>query len=394
MDRQPGRIGGAQARPGNEPGHLADGRWVAYTVDTSNQIGLFVIPTSGGTPKVVFSDSGSTTPEYEYSYDWSSDSSKLAFGVSGDAHLVATFDVNTAQRGKSISFVEPADVAFVPGTEQVLALIGAGGEYGGIALLSINSLDGAVRQLVEIKDAFTSEIVASPTAVAAQTFTYSSVTLPAFLFTLQTLPVFSIDLASGARHSLGAGMTPVGWLADGHTLAGFAATCKKSACSFNAATINDLTGAKQVGAGLGAFSAKRIRLPRRHRHGKRRHGYAVRNNAMFPTAVAGDGASLLVEKYNVHARGRYALGRLYDDERAVYTIMSVPFSGAPPQTIGSGSLPRLEPVATATIRPWPATAPRSASGIAIPTGRWRCCAPKRRAARSTPRTWRCWPGWC
>ena len=325
---------------GTRPDISPDGRWVAYTVDTSNQIGLFVIPSGGGTPKVVFSDSGSTTPEYEYSYGWSSDSSKLAFGVSGDAHLVATFDVNTAQRGKSISFVEPADVAFVPGTEQVIALTGAGGEYGGIALLSVNSLDGTVRQFAEIKDAFTSEIVASPTAVAAQTFTFSSLTLPAFLFTLQKLPVFSIDLASGAQRSLGAGTTPVGWLADGHTLAGFAATCTKSACSFNAVRINDLTGAKQVGAGLGAYSAKRIRLPRRHRHGKRRHGYAVRNNVMFPTAVAGDGASLLVEKYNVHARGRYALGRLYDDyERAVYTIMSVPFSGGPPQTIGSGSYP-------------------------------------------------------
>jgi hypothetical protein len=314
---------------GEQPDISPDGRWVAYTVKTSTQYGLFVIPSGGGAVRVVFSDSGPSTPEYDYTFDWSTDSSKLAFGVSGDASLIATYDINTGQRGKSVGFVNPSDVGFVPGSYQIVVTIG-GEEYDTVAtrLLLMNSEDGSVRQLAELADTSADSVVLSPSSAALQADVDSSSSFGGPLSSAR-FPLKVVDMGTGGVRSLGVGIAPISWRADGHTLDGVASTCDKTTCTFEAVTIDSASGLSHPIIKLGAYSLKRIKQHRRH--GKARRRLVIRFDVLTPTAVASDGSALLAQLFRYKGRGSFRLERT--------PIERVPTSGAPPQVIAHGANP-------------------------------------------------------
>ena len=329
---------GARRLAGGElPDISPDGRWVAYVVTGRDKSKLFVIPSSGGARRLVHTIEEDPEFDGEFSFDWSSDSARLAFGAdSTESPLLATYDVMAGRRGPAVDFVRPRDVEFVPGSNQVAAIA----QHQGFnhQLLLMTSDDGSVRTLTEITDDLAGILVASAGAVAFHTFSLIDVLRNPFVVLGSSgFKLNATDIASGRTRTLGQAVRALDWRPDGRTLDVVRATCTPSRCDAGAGTLDADTGAvvQAIPTGWTSFNRHKVR-----RKGRRpaRVEYVLKADALEVLAFAADGRSLLGGQVRGEWRGR-DFDEITSRSASVRNplILRVPLDGGKPMPVARGT---------------------------------------------------------
>jgi hypothetical protein len=323
---------------GFDPRISPDGRWIAYQNTVRDRDLVYVVPSTGGTPRRLTPP----RPEYaDYSFAWAADSTRVVVGGVAEQPLVRVLDPATGSIVRTVRGISASELQTVPGSEAVTA---AALDKKGRArnLLMLNLADGNKRTLARLRKGEI-EYLAVSGSEAAFSISKPRRTNSTGIF-LESGELRTVDLASGAQRVLGNGMQPIGYTLDGRLLvtdSDCRSTKRSASCSFHVSTYAPASSTPTNAVPLGIFDYRRLKGPRkrsRRRRGEIGNGlpFVINMDFFWPAAVSSGGSLLLGQDIDFRVRGYEALARLF---AALFRapIAKISLTGQPPQPIAPGA---------------------------------------------------------